>query len=80
MIADLLSTLIGPLGAILAGIVAVVGALVLGRRQGRQAAQDKAATTALGHERKRQEQDDDIQQDTDLAARARRSGIVRPDR
>ena len=39
----MLETLLGPLGGLLAGVVAVLAALILGRRQGASGAREKRA-------------------------------------
>lgn len=80
MIAWLLSEFGGWLAGAGAVIVALVTAWWRGRRSGQSAAKTQATRAALEAERKREEIEDDIQQDPDLAARARRSGLVRPER
>jgi len=67
--------LLAPLWRLLRPLWAPLAGYLQGRRDAR-AAQDRAAVKA---ERTRQEIEDDIQQDTDLAARARKSGLVRRD-
>ena len=52
---DLLNIITGPLGGLLAGIVAVAGAVLLGRRQGRQnEAQRRAGQDAQDYRNERQ--------------------------
>jgi hypothetical protein len=73
----LLDWLTGPLGAALAGILALAGAWLAGKRSGRQKAAQKAAEDAVKAHKTRERIEDEISQDTSLADRARRSGIVR---
>lgn len=72
------------LEAILAVIVAVVAAFGLGRWQGGRRARERReaddARAGVEAETQRRRIEDDIDQDIDLAGRARRSGVVRPDR
>lgn len=68
--------------AIIAGaaVLAALGLYAKGRSDGRAKIEAKALKAALDAERERQELDDEIAGDVDLATRARRSGLVRPDR
>ena len=67
--------ILAPLWRLLRPWLAPLAGYIQGRRDAR-AAQDRAAVKS---ERQRQEIEDDIAQDTDLARRARDSGIVRRD-
>jgi hypothetical protein len=66
------------LAAILAIFAALCAALRTGGRTERAQIEAIAARTAAEAERNRTELDDEISQDVDLAARARRIGLVRP--
>lgn len=59
-------------------VVAVLGIFMAGKREARRDAKTKAAEATVKALKDRERIDDDISQDTDLAARARKSGIVRP--
>jgi hypothetical protein len=70
----LIDMLLGPLGGALAALVAVLGALWAAYRKGRATERtDREARDARAQAdayRKRQEKDDDVQSDPDLARRA----------
>ncbi|WP_182442164.1 hypothetical protein [Cereibacter sphaeroides] len=65
------------LGA-LSAVVALVVAFLAGRLRASTSSALDAAERALGAEATRRQVDDEIADDTDLAARARRVGLVRP--
>jgi hypothetical protein len=78
MIAWLAGSRLGRLfGVVAAALLAVVGARAVGRREGRQ----QAAIDTLRHTvtalQTRERIDDAIDQDPDLAARARSTGLMR---
>lgn len=64
-------------GAIL---LAMLYAFARGRRSARRETALEAAERMAKAHTKRQEIEDDIQEDVDLYERARRAGVVRPDR
>ena len=61
-----------------AGMALLLGARLSGRRSANADNKLRDLEQRLNAETTRREIDDDIQQDADLAARARRSGLVRP--
>ncbi len=65
------------LGAIFAAVMALVGVWAAGRRTGRQAAETDALRHSVTAVQTRERIDDEIDQDTDLAARARSTGLLR---
>lgn len=85
---DLIWSLVGSMsGELVTAIVVVLGILGLWQKAGNDARRaerarndlNRAKDTVLAHEL-RDEVNEDIAEDTDLAGRARRAGIVRPDR
>jgi len=63
---------------LLAGAAIIGGAFLAGRRNARQAAKIKALEAKDKARTTREAIEDEIHNDTDLADRARRAGIVRP--
>lgn len=72
-----LQWIIGAVGAVIA---AIAGAFFMGGRGAKNKHDAQDARRALDAETARRKLDDEIASDTDLAARARRAGIVRPKR
>ena len=70
----------GAVALILGAIVALAGGAWRIARNAVAADRAKRAAAAAKADTNRTRLDDEIQQDPDLAARARRIGIVRPDR
>lgn len=71
-----LYAILGGAGAL---IVSILGAFFWGGRSATNKRDAQDARRALDAEQKRRKLDDEIADDTDLVARAKRSGIVRPD-
>lgn len=73
--------LLAQIAPYLAAAGAIIGALFWARRSGKRDAKREtaleAAERAAKLERERGKLDDEIQQDTDLVARAMRAGVVR---
>jgi hypothetical protein len=68
---------------LIGGVAALAGLAVAwwrGHASARRASDNRNTRAALDAERNRTRIEDEIQAETDLAARARRSGLVRPDR
>lgn len=63
-----------------AGAVAVLGIFMAGKREARQAAKKATLEGTVKAMKDRERIDHEIDQDTDLADRAKRSGVVRPDK
>jgi hypothetical protein len=70
--------LLGPLWRLLRPLWAPLAGYFKGRHDARVKAELDAARAAMRAEAKRRRIEDDIAQDTDLAARARRIGMQRP--
>lgn len=66
--------------AAVAALIAGLALYLKGRSDASAKASSKANRAALDAERQRQEIDDDIATDTDLARRAHDAGLVRPKR
>lgn len=64
-------------GAALAGLLAILGAWVAGRREGRHAARFEALQGDVKAFEARERIEDEIGDDVDLVDRARRAGVVR---
>jgi len=79
MLTLILSPLRKAAGWALAGLLAFLAVWGLAKRQARQETALQAAERIAKAERKRGAIQDDIDQDTDLANRARRIGLVRPE-
>lgn len=78
MIGWILGTRFGrALAALAAAVVALVGAWVAGHRTGREAARADALRRTVTALQTRERIDDAIDQDPDLAARARSTGLLR---
>lgn len=60
-------------------VIAFLAVWGMAKRDARRETALAAAERIAKAERKRGKKDDDIDQDTDLAGRARRSGLVRPE-
>lgn len=60
-------------------VVAIYAAFVMGVRREKSDERVREAVKAYDNERVRRRIDEDIKEDTDLAGRARRAGIVRKD-
>ena len=65
---------------LLAGAVAVLGIFYAGKREASQAAKKATLEGTVKAMKDRERIDHEIDQDTDLADRAKRSGVVRPDK
>lgn len=64
---------------IAAVVFAIYAAFVMGVRREKSDERVREAVEAYDNERLRRQIDDEIEEDTDLAGRARRAGIVRKD-
>lgn len=73
----LVSQVLGPFLPILAGIFGALGLIFFGRRSAKKDERLKRAEADVKAMKTRQEIDDEIQGDPDLAARARNSGVLR---
>jgi hypothetical protein len=69
--------IMGPLGKALAGLMAIMAVFFAGSRQASQRAKIKGLEADKKAVKDRGRIDDDIDQEPDLAGRARRSGVVR---
>jgi len=79
MLTLILSPLRKAAGRAFAAVLAFLAVWGLAKRQARQETALQAAERIAKAERKRGAIQDDIDQDTDLANRARRIGLVRPE-
>jgi len=77
MLTLILSPLRRAAGWALAGLLAFMAVWGLAKREARRETALQAAERIAKAERKRGRIEDEIEQDTDLAARAKRSGVIR---
>ena len=80
MIAAVIKALLAGAWKPLAWLLGAVGLYAKGRGDAKRQTARKTAEQAVKDERTRERIEDDIQQDADLVARAKRAGIVRIDR